>query len=89
MHHTIVRDSSSKEDDPDKAIYNGNKAVGEFMKKKVFEPGRTLSWNALDEVRHGEGAGGEGVRTGFAGRAIKKLNRQGAPRAAKNSQEAD
>ena len=35
-------------------IYVGNKKVGEFMKKKVFEPGRTLTWNEL--TRHATGA---------------------------------
>ena len=31
----------------------GNKAAGEFMKTKVFGPGRTLDWNAL--TRHATG----------------------------------
>jgi peptidyl-dipeptidase A len=53
VHHTIVREVL-KEDDPDKAIYNGNKEVGQFMKKKVFEPGRTLSWNALTKYATGK-----------------------------------
>ena len=39
---------------PAKAIYVGNKEVGEFMKAKVFEPGRTLAWNGL--TRHATGA---------------------------------
>ncbi len=53
VHHTIVREVL-KEDDPAKAIYNGNKEVGQFMKKKVFEPGRTLSWNALTKYATGK-----------------------------------
>ena len=35
-------------------IYVGNKEVGEFMKKKVFEPGRTLTWNELTKHATGE-----------------------------------
>jgi len=35
-------------------IYIGNPAVGEFMKKKVFEPGRTLAWNELTKFATGE-----------------------------------
>ena len=38
--------------DPSKAVYVGKKAVGDFMKKKVFDPGRSLSWNELT-ARHG------------------------------------
>ena len=34
--------------------YYGNKAVGEFMKRRVFDPGRTLQWNEL--TRHATGA---------------------------------
>jgi peptidyl-dipeptidase A len=39
--------------DPREAIYNDRKAVGEFLKSKVFEPGRTLMWNEL--TRHATG----------------------------------
>jgi len=35
-------------------IYVGNKEVGSFMKKRVFEPGRTLSWNELTKHATGE-----------------------------------
>lgn len=37
-----------------KAIYTGRKEAGEFMRTKVFAPGRTLDWNAL--TRHATGA---------------------------------
>lgn len=33
--------------DPLKASYVNNKAVGAFIKSRVFEPGRSLPWNAL------------------------------------------
>ena len=35
-------------------IYIGDKKVGEFMKKKVFEPGRTLAWKGLTKHATGE-----------------------------------
>src|SRR5262249_45104719 len=38
---------------PNTVIYVGNKNVGDFMKKRVFEPGRKLSWNEL--TRHATG----------------------------------
>src|SRR5262249_31837041 len=53
VHHTIVREVL-KEADPGTAIYVGNKEVGQFMKKKVFEPGKTLSWNALTKYATGK-----------------------------------
>jgi peptidyl-dipeptidase A len=52
VHHTIAREVEMKE--PAKTIYVGNKAVGDFMRTRVFGPGRTLSWNAL--TKHATGA---------------------------------
>src|SRR5437899_7250131 len=52
VHHAIAR-QLYKDENPDAVIYLGNKEVGEFMKKKVFEPGKTLSWNEL--TRHATG----------------------------------
>lgn len=53
LHHAIARDVLGGVD-PNKALYVGDKRVGDFMKKRVFEPGRTLSWNAL--TRHATGS---------------------------------
>jgi peptidyl-dipeptidase A len=53
VHHTITREVL-KEDDPDKAIYVGNKEVGQFMKKRVFEPGKMLPWNELTKYATGK-----------------------------------
>jgi peptidyl-dipeptidase A len=39
---------------PDGAIYIGNKAAGDFMRQRVFEPGLTLKWDALTEHATGE-----------------------------------
>ncbi len=40
--------------DPAKAIYDGRKDVGEFLKAKVFGPGRSLDWNGLTRNSTGE-----------------------------------
>lgn len=39
---------------PATAIYVDNPQVGEFMKARVFAPGRTLDWNALTKHATGE-----------------------------------
>ena len=39
--------------DPATAIYAGNPAAGQFMKDRVFGPGRSLSWDDL--TRHATG----------------------------------
>jgi peptidyl-dipeptidase A len=51
VHHAIARDVLKT--DPAKALYNGRKEVGEFLKTKVFGPGRSLDWNGL--ARHATG----------------------------------
>jgi peptidyl-dipeptidase A len=53
LHHAIARDVY-RNADPDTVVYVGNKEVGRFMQTHVFDPGRTLSWNAL--TRHATGA---------------------------------
>jgi peptidyl-dipeptidase A len=53
VHHAIVRDLYAGQD-PNAVTYVGNKAVGDFMKKRVFEPGKTLSWNELTKFATGE-----------------------------------
>src|SRR5262245_34299462 len=53
LHHAIARELYQGAD-PNTVIYVDNKAVGEFMRQKVFAPGRTLSWNAL--TKHATGA---------------------------------
>jgi peptidyl-dipeptidase A len=52
VHHAIAREvlGGAK---PAEAIYVGNPAAGDFMKTKVYGPGRTLDWNAL--TRHATG----------------------------------
>ena len=52
VHHAIAREVLGGAD-PATAVYVGNQAVGEFMKRAVFAPGRTLDWNEL--TRHATG----------------------------------
>jgi peptidyl-dipeptidase A len=53
LHQAIARDVY-KNANPDTVVYVGNKKVGEFMQQRVFDPGRTLTWNEL--TRHATGA---------------------------------
>jgi peptidyl-dipeptidase A len=48
VHAAICREVL-KGADPSRASYVGNKAVGDFMKERVFAPGRVLPWNELTE----------------------------------------
>lgn len=52
VHHAIAKDLYDNAD-PGTVIYVGDKKVGEFMRKKVFEPGKTLDWKGL--TRHATG----------------------------------
>jgi peptidyl-dipeptidase A len=52
VHHAICRDVFRGAPSASVA-YVGNRAVGDFMKERVFAPGRTLSWNDL--TRHATG----------------------------------
>lgn len=53
VHHAIAREVY-RGADPQTLLYNGNPAVGEFMRTKVFAPGRTLDWNKLTQFATGE-----------------------------------
>jgi peptidyl-dipeptidase A len=53
VHHAIAREVYDKAH-PDTVVYAGNKKVGDFMRQRVFDPGRTMSWNDL--TRHATGA---------------------------------
>jgi peptidyl-dipeptidase A len=52
VHHAICRDVYNGAN-PNTVIYVGDKRVGDFMKKKVFEPGRLYDWRGL--TRHATG----------------------------------
>jgi peptidyl-dipeptidase A len=53
VHHAICREVLHGAN-LQTALYVGNKTVGEFMKKKVFDPGRRKPWNALTEYATGK-----------------------------------
>ncbi|MBI1915698.1 MAG: M2 family metallopeptidase [Planctomycetes bacterium] len=67
VHHAIARELY-KDENPDAVIYLGNKDVGDFMKKKVFEPGKTLSWNELTKHATGEGLNAKFFARDFKGK---------------------
>jgi peptidyl-dipeptidase A len=52
VHRTIAR--RVLKENPDKALYVGHAGVGEFMKKRVFAPAKTMPWNALTKFATGE-----------------------------------
>jgi peptidyl-dipeptidase A len=53
LHHAISRELYAGAD-PNTVVYVNNKKVGDFMRKKVFQPGRTKSWDDLTEFATGE-----------------------------------
>ncbi|MCS6977241.1 MAG: M2 family metallopeptidase [Gemmatales bacterium] len=64
VHHTIAREVLKTT--PDKASYVGRKEVGDFLKTKVFAPGKTLAWNALTEHATGEKLNAKAFAADFA-----------------------
>ncbi len=46
LHHAIAR-KVYKGADPATVVYVNSRAVGDYMRRHVFEPGRTMSWNEL------------------------------------------
>jgi peptidyl-dipeptidase A len=53
VHHAIARDVY-KGADPSTVVFVDNRDVGEFMKRRIFEKGRELSWNELTKEATGE-----------------------------------
>jgi len=53
VHRTIARDVL-KIPDPKTAIYVGNKSAGEYLREKIFAPGRKMTWNELTRYATGE-----------------------------------
>ena len=52
VHATVARNVLKTT--PGKAQYVNKKEVGDFMRTKVFAPGRTMAWNALTKHATGE-----------------------------------
>jgi peptidyl-dipeptidase A len=67
VHHAIAREVY-KGADADSVIYVGNPAVGDFMKKRVFEPGRTLAWNDLTKHATGQPLNAAAFAADFKGK---------------------
>lgn len=67
VHHAIAKEVYAGAN-PDTVIYIGNPKVGEFMKKKVFEPGRTLDWRALTKFATGEELSPKAFAADFRGK---------------------
>src|SRR5262249_18352219 len=67
VHHAICREVFAGAD-PDQVIYAGNGKVGDFMKKKVFEPGKTLSWDELTKFATGEPLNAKAFAADFKGK---------------------
>ncbi len=54
LHHALVRAVAPALDGTGpRDVEVGNKAVGKFMRERVFDPGKTLNWNQL--ARHATG----------------------------------
>jgi len=67
VHHAICKEVYNGAD-PSTVLYIGDKKVGDFMKKKVFEPGRTLSWNELTKFASGEELSPKAFAKDFSGK---------------------
>jgi peptidyl-dipeptidase A len=67
VHHAICRDVYN-DADPNKVIYIGDRRVGDFMKKKVFEPGRSLDWRGLTKFATGEDLSPKSFAQDFQGK---------------------
>jgi peptidyl-dipeptidase A len=52
-HHALVRELFPGSD-PQSVVYVGNPAAGQWLRKKVFDPGMTLPWNDLTRFATGE-----------------------------------
>src|SRR5438552_10783496 len=66
VHHTIAR--KVLKTNPDTALYVGHKEVGEFMKKRVFAPGKSIPWNALTKFATGEELNAKAFAADFQGK---------------------
>jgi len=66
VHSTIARKVLKA--DPGTALYVGNTSVGEYMKKRVFAPGKTMPWNALTKFATGEELNAKAFAADFQGK---------------------
>jgi peptidyl-dipeptidase A len=66
VHHAICRELYPAAD-PATITYTADKRVGEFMKTKVFNPGRTLPWNDLTRFATGANLNAKAFGEDFKG----------------------
>jgi peptidyl-dipeptidase A len=66
VHHTIARTVLKAE--PGQALYIGHTRVGEFMKKRVFAPAKTMPWNALTKFATDEDLNPKAFAADFEGK---------------------
>ncbi|VTS05441.1 M2 family metallopeptidase [Tuwongella immobilis] len=67
VHHTIAKELYNGAD-PSTVIYIGNPAVGQFMKDRVFAPGRTRDWRGLTRFATGKDLSPEAFARDFQGK---------------------
>jgi peptidyl-dipeptidase A len=67
LHHAICREVFAGAA-PETVIYVGKKEVGDFMKKKVFTPGRSQSWNELTRTATGKPLSPDAFAADFKGK---------------------
>ena len=66
LHHAIARELYPGTD-ANQVTYAGNKAVGDFMRVRVFAPGKTLSWDELTRHATGERLNARAFAADFKG----------------------
>lgn len=64
LHHSIAKELYPGKKTAD-VIYEGNLKVGEFMRKKVFSPGKSLSWDDLVKFATGSSLSAESFSMDF------------------------
>src|SRR4051812_8596734 len=67
VHATIAKDLYAGAD-PQTVVYVGNPKVGEFMKAKVFAPGKTLDWRGLTKFATGAELSPKAFAADFGGK---------------------
>lgn len=66
VHHTIAKELYPGIS-PHMVLYNNNPKVGDFMKQRVFAPGRTLNWRELTKFATGEELNAKAFAKDFEG----------------------
>ena len=67
LHHAIAK-NVYKGALPETVVYVGNKEVGRFMREKVFNPGKTMTWNELTRFATGSDLNAEAFAQDFKGK---------------------